>query len=306
MSHLVTVTGRVDVSDLGMILPHEHLVTDLRSPEVRGFGKVDVDDVVSVMEPRLQEVREAGVTALIECTPLGVGRHIPALVALAHATGFPIVASAGTYRHDFMPGWVRGLSDAALDRWLRAELTEGIDGTDVLGGFIKLAVTDSGITPAEERVIRAAGRVGGDLGVAVAIHTTSGAMAVREMDLLTGEGLPAERYVWVHAQVEPDPGYHREVGARGGYLEYDGLRSEADFATYLGWIRQAREWGLQERVMLSQDAGWYRPGEPHGGDQAPFDFLPRAFLPHLRKAGFTAEEVDLFTSENPKRAFARE
>jgi len=198
------------------------------------------------------------------------------------------------------------LSDDGLDRWLRAELSQGMDGTEVLGGFIKLAVSDGGITPTEERLIRAAGRVAGELGVAVAIHTATGAMAVRELDLLTKEGLPAERYVWVHAQSEPDLGYRREVGARGGYLEYDGIRADADLDAYADWLQQAADWGLADRVLLSQDAGWYRPGEPHGGEQAPFDFLPRAFLPRLRRAGFGADDVARFTAENPQRAFARE
>jgi len=118
---------------------------------------------------------------------------------------------------------------------------------------------------------------------------------VRELDLLAAEGLPAHRYVCVHAQTEPDPGYHREEGRRGGYLEYDGLRSSAGLDAYIGWIRQPCDW-----------AGWYRPGEPRGGQQAPFDFLPRRFLPRLRKAGFSQNEVLRFTSDNPKRAFARE
>lgn len=306
MSHLVTVAGNVDVADLGMILPHEHLVTDLRSPDVSGFGEADVAEVVGVMAPRLEDARAAGVTALIECTPLGVGRHIPALVALARATGMPIVAAAGTYREAFMPARVKALSDAGLDDWLRRELTVGLDGTDVRGGFIKLAVSDEGITPVEERLIRAAGRVGGELDVAVAIHTGSGPMAVQEIGWLTVEGLPAARYVWVHAQSEPDLGYHREVGERGGYLEYDAVRTEDDFDAYVGRIRQVCAWGLQDRVLLSQDAGWYRPGEFRGGLQVPFDFLPRVFLPHLQEGGFSTADISRFTSDNPKRAFAGE
>jgi len=306
MSHLVTVTGTADTDSLGMILPHEHLVTDLRAPDAPGFGDAAVAEVVAVMAPRLEEARSAGITALFECTPLGVGRNVPALVALARASGMSIVAAAGTYRDDRVPASVRSLNDAEMDDWLRRELTVGLGGTDVRGGFIKLAVSDSGITSLEERLIRSAGRVGGELGVAVAIHTSAGAMAVRELDLLTGEGFPAERYVWVHTQAEPDSGYHREVGQRGGYLEYDGLRSSADFDAYVGWVRQASDCGLQDRVLLSQDAGWYRPGEPRGGKQAPFDFLPRAFVPRLREAGFPAADVTLFTSDNPKRAFARE
>ncbi|NPV10035.1 MAG: esterase [Anaerolineae bacterium] len=305
MSYLVTVTGNIATEELGVILPHEHIVTDLRPPDTPGFGQVEADDVVAVMRSHLESAREAGVTAVIECTPLGVGRNVAALVALSKATGFPIVASAGVYRDELMPGWIRSMSDADLDRWLRSEVTEGMDGSEVVGGFIKLAVTNVGITPLEQRVLRAAGRVGAELGVTVAIHTVSGSLAVQEANILTAEGLPPERYVWVHAQNEPDMGYHRAIGERGCYLEYDGIRAGTDLEAYVERIRAVCDWGLQERVLLSQDAGWYRPGEPHGGDQRPFDFLSRFFLPLLREQGFSAEDVRMFSDTNPKRAFGR-
>ncbi len=305
MAYLETVTGKVDVEELGMILPHEHVVTDLRSPTTPGFGEVDVDDVVAVMTPYIEAARAAGVTALIECTPAGVGRNVLALRALSVATRFPIVAAAGTYRDALIPEAIRKLSDEGLDGWLRGEVNEGMDGSDIVGGFIKLAVTDVGITPLEERVIRAAGRVGAEFGVTVAIHTTSGSLAVEEANMLTQEGLPPERYVWVHAQNEPDGGYHREIGERGCYLEYDAIRGETDLGAYGQLIRRACDWGLGERVLLSQDAGWYRPGLPGGGDQRPYDFLPRSFLPYLQGRGFSAEQVKLFSETNPKRAFAR-
>jgi len=305
MACLATVTGWVDVEELGCILPHEHVLTDLRPPDVTGRGEVDLVDVVAVMSPRIEEARAAGVTAIIECTPAGVGRNIAALRALSLATGFPIVASAGTYREAFMPAWVKDMDEAGLMAWLRQELVEGIDGTDVLGGLIKLAVSDEGITPAEERVLRAAGRVGAELGVTVASHTLSGRSAVREADILASVGLPAERFVWVHTQAEPDVAYHREVGQRGCYLEYDGI-GNGDDGYYLAALERAFTWGLGERVLLSQDAGWYRPGEPRGGQQAPYDYLPKEFVPELRREGYPESVISLLIEENPKRAFARE
>ena len=305
MSYLMTVTGSIPVDALGMILPHEHVVTDLRPPDTPGFGEVVEAEVVAAMTPYIEAARQAGVTALIECTPAGVGRNVRALRALSRATSFPIVASAGTYRDQLIPEWIRVLSDQEMDCWLRGELTVGIDGSDVLGGLIKLAVTDTGITPLEERVLRAAGRVGAELGVTVASHTVGGRLAVQEAELLAAEGLPAERFVWVHAQTEPDMGYHRALAQRGCYLEYDGIGEGSDPDAYIRRIRGAFGWGLGSRVLLSQDAGWYRPGEPSGGEKASYDFLPRAFLPLLVENGFTESDIRLLTEENVKRAFAR-
>lgn len=306
MPYFVTVTGRVDVSALGMILPHEHVVTDLRRHDAPSFGLVDEADVVRVMSPRIEAVRQAGVTCLIECTPGSIGRSVLAMRALSRATGFPIVAAAGVYREALMPGWMRHIDDEQLVERFRTEVMDGLDGTEIVGGFLKLAVSDEGVSELEERAVRAAGRVGAQYGVTVASHTVGGASALREADVLAEEGLPAERFVWVHAQTESDYGYHQELAGRGCYLEYDGVGEGCDLEEYVGWVRSAFERGLQARVLLSQDAGWYQPGEPRGGEQRPYDYLPRVFLPLLRQRGFSQEDVQLLTDANPKRAFARE
>ena len=305
MPYFVTVTGRIPVDKLGMILPHEHVVTDLRAHDAPGFGLVDEADVVRVMRPQIEAARAAGVTAIIECTPAGVGRNVLALRALSTAAGFPLVASAGTYREAYMPSWVREMDDEQLVDWLRREVNEGMDGTDIVGGIIKLAVSDTGITALEEKVLRAAGRVGAQFGVTVASHTTAGRSAVEEADILGSEGLPPERFVWVHTQAEPDMGYHKEMAARGCYLEYDGIGAGADSAADAEQIGQVFAWGYQERVLLSQDAGWYKPGERDGGEQTPYDFLPKEFLALLRQKGFSQDDIRLLAETNPKRAFAR-
>jgi phosphotriesterase-related protein len=56
-------------------------------------------------------------------------------------------------------------------------------------------------------------------------------------------------------------------------------------------------------VLISQDAGWYTVGEPGGGDFRGYDTLQAEFLPALRQAGLTDDEVRRLTVENPARAF---
>lgn len=302
----MTVTGKVDAKALGMVLPHEHVVTDLRAHDAPGFGDVDSDDVVRVMAPRILAARDAGVTALIECTPGGVGRSALAMRELSVATGFAIVAAAGLYREAYLPDWVREADDEDIAQRLRGELMTGLDGTDILGGFIKVAVSEDGVTPLEERVLRAAGRVAAECGVTIASHTIGGRSALREADIVAKAGLAPERFVWVHAQTEPDMGYARELGARGCYVEYDCIAAGGDHDADVAWLRHLFHAGLSQRVLLSQDAGWYRPGEPNGGSQSPYDYLPRVFLPLLLQRGFSKEDVKLLCEENPKRAFAHE
>src|SRR5690242_1798071 len=46
---LYTLTGPVEIDSLGLILPHEHLFTDLRGPSVSGYAQGDPDAVVRVV-----------------------------------------------------------------------------------------------------------------------------------------------------------------------------------------------------------------------------------------------------------------
>lgn len=38
---LRTILGDIPPENLGLILPHEHLFTDLRGPEVEGYAQAD-------------------------------------------------------------------------------------------------------------------------------------------------------------------------------------------------------------------------------------------------------------------------
>jgi phosphotriesterase-related protein len=65
-----------------------------------------------------------------------------------------------------------------------------------------------------------------------------------------------------------------------------------------------KEAGFLNRVLVSQDAGWYRPGEEDGGAIAPFTFVEQSLVPALEKAGFEDHEVDQLLVKNPANAYA--
>jgi phosphotriesterase-related protein len=57
------------------------------------------------------------------------------------------------------------------------------------------------------------------------------------------------------------------------------------------------------RVLISQDAGWYSVGEPGGGKFRPYTSIFEQFLPSLAKAGFSREEIHTLMAKNPAEAF---
>src|SRR5512145_1589414 len=98
MAELITTQGRKTASEVGMILPHEHVFVDLRTWDQPGYAEGRAEDVISLMAPELDKARNAGVTALVECTPMGVGRRADILKAVSTAAHFPLVVPTGVYR----------------------------------------------------------------------------------------------------------------------------------------------------------------------------------------------------------------
>lgn len=305
MPQFITTLGRMDASQLGLILPHEHIFVDLRQQDAPGFGQAEAADVIRLMAPELERARQAGVTALVECTPEGVGRRSDLVLAVARAANFAVVLPTGIYREPWVPDWARRAGESELAEWMLAELQNEIGKTGVPAGFIKLSAGDDGLTPLETKILRAAARAGKAAGAAIASHTMRGRVAADQLDVLEAEGYPPDRFIWVHAQNEPDRIYHQALAQRGCWLEFDGIGGRLADEIYIDHLRRLVDAGFAGRLLLSQDRGWYSPGQPGGGLPQPFDYLPGCFLPRLREAGFDAALVTRLTHANPFRAFAR-
>ena len=58
-----------------------------------------------------------------------------------------------------------------------------------------------------------------------------------------------------------------------------------------------------DRVLISQDAGWYSVGQPSHMSRS-YEVLFTDFLPALRARGFSAAELDTLLVRNPAKAFA--
>ena len=83
-------------------------------------------------------------------------------------------------------------------------------------------------------------------------------------------------------------------------------KAENAFSTawYIERILALRDAGVLDHVLLSHDAGWYRPGEPGGGDFRGYTDIFTTLLPMLKETGFSSKEIDQLMIENPGKAFA--
>ncbi len=287
-----------------MVLPHEHVVVDLRTPDVPGQGVAAAADVVALMAPQVRAAMELGVTALVECSTGGVGRRVDLDHAVSEATGLPIVVATGIYREPWLPGWALRATEAELRDWMLSELEDQVKGTGVRAAWIKLSAGDDGITDVEAGIFRAAVAAARRTGATIGSHTIRGRVVRDQLDLLRRAGGDPRRFVWIHAQAEPDRAWHRELAAEGVWLSYDDLGA-GDDAEAVTLILRALEDGFAGQLLLSHDAGWYDPAQPGGGTPRPYTHLSSTILPMLRAAGIDEATLTVLTHGNPFVAFAR-
>jgi len=161
------------------------------------------------------------------------------------------------------------------------------------------------MTANEAKVLQAAASAGAMTQALIGSHTLKGSVVREQLDLIERTGYVAERFLWIHAQAEPEFERNIEMAERGAWIEYDSIGSPGQDEICLDRIIRMVERGFAGRILISQDRGWYDPARLGGGNPLPYTYLVDSFLPKLRRAGMTEETIRMLTVDNPFRAFAR-
>ena len=297
--------GARRATDLGPVLPHEHVFLDFVGAAEVSRSRYDSEAVFRAALPHLELLRDLGCQTLAECTPAYIGRDPLLLRRLSEASGLSILTNTGFYgagKNRFLPRFVWSETvDELSSRWLK-EWRDGIDGTGIRPGFIKIGVDAGPLSDLHRKLVRAAVRTHLVSGLTVMAHTGDGTAALEELAVVREEGADPSAFIWAHAQNEADTRLHVQAAQQGAWVEFDHV-SSATVRDHLDLVQRMRTAGLLHRVLISHDAGWYEAGKPEGGDYRPYDTIFREFLPALKEAGFTQEEVDQLLVKNPRDAF---
>jgi predicted metal-dependent phosphotriesterase family hydrolase len=305
-SQVMTVKGFVDADKLGFTLPHEHVLVDFIGANSVSPSRYNRDSAFQTILPRLVALKSMGGATLIECTPAYLGRDPALLKRLSDASGLNIITNTGYYgavNEKYYPGHAfTETAEQIAARWI-AEWKDGIDGTGVRPGFMKLGADRGALTETQKKMVRAAAITHLATGLTIGIHNGGGQPAQEALHLLVSSGVVGDAFIWIHAQNEREPTLHRELARLGAWIEYDGL-NENNIHQYVEYLTFAKAQGFLNKVLISHDAGWYHVGEVKGGEYRDYNTLNNSLLPALRQAGFTQDEIDLVTTKNPADAFA--
>jgi phosphotriesterase-related protein len=303
---IMTVRGLIPAKKLGLALIHEHVLVDLIGADKISDDRWERASVIKAVLPYLLEAKARGVQSLLDCTPAFLGRDPLLLQELSTQSGLHILTNTGYYGavdNKYLPPWAFTESDEQLaKRWIR-EFEDGIDGTKIRPGFIKIGVNAGPLSPLHQKLVRAAGLTHLSTGLTICSHTGPALTAFDEIQILRQMGISPEAFVWVHAQNEPDKTRYEEAIRLGAWVSLDGM-GWGSIEKYPEWLTNLKNKGALHKVLLSHDAGWYRPGEenPMGKFVGYTRFFEEVW-PTLQNKGFDQKDHKLLLAENPAAAF---
>jgi phosphotriesterase-related protein len=311
--YIMTVNGPVDLSQTGVTLTHEHILVDFIAADSTGYFRWNKDSVIKKALPYVIEVREKGVKTIFDCSPAYLGRDPVILKRLSDETGVNFITNTGYYgfTNIHLPAEFYDLStDKLAEIWID-EFKNGIEGTGIKPGFIKIAVdpTDS-LAPKDVKLITAAALTHLATGLTIASHTGPEKPAFEQIEILKKAGVDPSAFIWVHAQQAPIE-MNIEAAKTGTWISLDNVRNrpgiKADDPFTIEWyanrIADLKNQGLLDKVLISHDSGWYDPAKPGGGSFDGFTDIFEFLIPALKDKGFTQEDIDLILVRNPREAY---
>ncbi len=309
---IVTVRGAIPAGRLGVALPHEHVMSAF-GEESRYEPAYDEQKLLEQVLPYLKKVKSLGCRALFDCTAAYFGRDVRLLQKISEQTGLHIITNTGYYgaaNDRYVPPHAFEETAAQLaGRWVK-EWKEGIDGTGIRPGFVKLAVDAGPLSDIDAKLLRAGALTHLATGLTLAVHTANNPQAVQEqLAILKRTGVHPSAWVWVHAHQVALPEDVLAAAGEGAWISFDGVRvgeagengQPGTILKHLVLLKEMQKRGLLGQVLLSHDGNSFSVGKD---TVRPCDALFTTLLPTLEADGFSRREIDGLVKTNPQEAFA--
>ncbi|MEH6514662.1 MAG: phosphotriesterase, partial [Maribacter arcticus] len=236
-----------------------------------------------------------------------LGRDVLLLEKIADKTGIRIITNTGLYgarNNKFIPKYVQEITAEDLAQMWINEYKNGIDGTSIRPGFIKIGIDNSdSLHTMHQKLVKAAALTHLKTGLTIASHTGKALGLWPQLNILKEMGVSPESFIWVHAQAEDNNDSYLKAAEMGCWISLDGLGWELE--KHIEKILFAKRNGILDRILISHDSGWYDP-QKENQTIKPYTNIFRKLYPELKSHGFTDDEFKLLISVNPSKAFSIE
>jgi phosphotriesterase-related protein len=309
-----TVLGPVDTMDLGFTLSHEHVGTNAAGLRHTYPEFIDREGIIEQSAAAMREAYAGGVRTVVDVSTFDLGRDVRMIEEVSRMSGVHIIVATGN--HLAVPRPFGDVSPDVIAPLYVREIEEGIEGTGIKAGIIKVASDRGGITPPQEVVLRAAARAHKQTGTPISTHTWSpDRVGEQQVRILEEEGVDLDRVYIGHSNDDTDMDYLLGLLNQGVWLgldRYPGGRvpGTPDWEKRTEITYKLIEAGFCHRIMLSHD--YSVPKARHGAAMQEerrranpdgYNFIPRRVLPRLKELGASDQDIHQITVENPRRFF---
>lgn len=314
-AYIQTVLGQIKPEELGVTNYHDHLITIGGGEE-----KVDKDlrlDRVDYAIDAMKEFKAIGGETLVDMNPIDCGRQIEMLKEISEASKVNIISCTGFQRSIYYDAehWVNKYPVEEVARLIAEEIEIGIEVNNYNGpiitrstakaGVIKAATHYNMIKPMERKVIQADCIASLRTGAPISTHTERGTMGLETIELIKSYGVDPSRVTLGHVDRNPDLYYHIQMAKTGATLGYDGP-SRAKYypdSVLVELIKGMCDAGYADHIMLGGDNGrasmWKQYADSYG-----HNYIIEHFVPRLRVAGVSEENIHKILVDNPRRQFS--
>lgn len=299
MQYIKTVLGNVAETELGRILPHEHICCYFEYFD-RMLGKeyLDKEKLAEKSVEHLLEMKEKyGLQTIVDCTPVNIGRDIGLLKEVSYRSGIHIVCSTGFYyTQESMLGNIS-------EEYIAEVVLRDMELTNA--GVIKYAVEDAEISALSWKLLSVLCTVQKKTGLPLIIHTNGKNQNGREvLAYVLEKGIRPEALTIGHLSDSEDLSFVEEILKSGCYVGFDRIYKDLKpeyRAKKAADISYLCEKGYTDRILLSHDAltfnGFHTGAEIR--EDNPYIFIMEYLIPELRKAGIADETIEKLICQNP-------
>lgn len=308
-----TIRGKVQVSDLGETLIHEHLGDSgdwclrMSVPEW-----IEKEELLAWRVRTAGYARDVGIKTIVDCSVMNLGRDVELMKGICDRSEINIIAATGFYYPDML--WMYSASDDSIFRIIMNDIEKGMDGTNVRAGIIKCATGEDGPTPTNERILRISARAHKESGLPILTHSSSkNRIGIIQQEIFESEGVDLNTVMIGHVGDTNDIDYIEAILSKGSYIGLDrfgqdDFNSLNDRCTTLATLVKR---GWIQKIMISHDYPLYMaegfwkdvPDSFREKSARMIQYIHKTVIPELRMRNITDEDLQTILVENPRRFF---
>jgi len=305
---VMTAEGLIAAEEMGVTLPHEHLVVQGWNYRERNYFNSAYMELV--------QYPAAGGKTLVELSNVGRDRDPVFFQRLAAKCGVTFILGTGFYKDAWLPPEVHEMSVDEMARFMVKEIIEGVDDTGIRAGVIGEVGVSRPITPTEERSLAASARAQRETSAAIVVHFEIGTPEPEynhALGILEAAGADLSRVAVSHLVPRPDSfEVFKRLADRGCFLAFDlfGQESwplmnnlvrthpEVQYSSVKGFINN----GLLGKILISQNVCHIRHMTVNSGGG--YVHILTDVIPRFKAYGVSDAEIQTMMVENPKRLLA--